>query len=86
MRVTVRFYARLRDLTGSRQHACEVPDGGTVRDVWRACVQAYPAIAVLDGSVSCAVNDDFSAMDAPINDGDEVAFLPPVSGGNGTEP
>ena len=49
MRVTVRFYARLRDLAGCRQHTCEVPDGATVADVWRACTRAYPAIAVLDG-------------------------------------
>jgi molybdopterin converting factor small subunit len=53
----------------------------TVGDAWRALVAAHPAAVVMSTAVSCAKNAEFSSMDAPVTDGDEVAFLPPVSGG-----
>lgn len=81
MRVTVQFFARLRELAGCRSWVCDVPSGASVRDVWDAASRRFPAIAVLGGSVSCAVNADFARMDASVQEGDEVAFLPPVSGG-----
>lgn len=86
MRVTVSYYARLRELAGCHTFTCNVPDGATVRDVWDAGVTRFPPVAALASSLSCAVNADFSRMDAVVQEGDEVAFLPPVSGGNGTEP
>lgn len=86
MQVTVQYFARLHELAQAREWTCEVPDGATVADVWTSCTASHPAIAVFDGRVSTAVNAEFSSMDAPVHDGDEVAFLPPVSGGNGTEP
>lgn len=81
MRVTVQFFARLRELAGRAEWTCDVPDGSTVADVWRAGVARFPDIAALGTSLSCAVNADFSRMDAAVRDGDEIAFLPPVSGG-----
>ena len=81
MRVTVRLFARLRDLAGAGELVREVPAGATVATVWRALVSEYPAMAPYQASVSSAVNDDYSRMDRPVADGDEVAFLPPVSGG-----
>lgn len=81
MRVTVVCFARLRDLAGFREWRGEVPAGATVRAVWDAIARAHPAIDVMRGAVSCAVNAEFATMDAPVKDGDEVAFLPPVSGG-----
>jgi molybdopterin converting factor small subunit len=59
----------------------EVPDNATVAGVWVALARDYPAIAPYAESMSCAVNADYARMSAPVNDGDEVAFLPPVSGG-----
>lgn len=81
MRVTVQFYARLRDLAGCSEWTADVPAGVTVGDVWRASVEAYPALAIMSTSVSCAVNAEFARMDTTIRDCDEVAYLPPVSGG-----
>jgi len=86
VRVTVQYFARLRDLAGCGTWTCDLPDRATVGDAWRAGVERFPATAALGDSLSCAVNADFSRMDAPIHDGDEVAFLPPVSGGAWTEP
>jgi len=85
MRVTVLLFARLRDLAGRSEWACEVPAGSSVSDVWRALADAHPAIAPFGGSVSSAVNANFSRMSSPIHDGDEIAFLPPVSGGAGPQ-
>lgn len=81
MRVNVRLFARLRDLAGAGELQREVPERSTVRTVWTALVTEYPALAPYAASMSCAVNADYARMDAHVHDGDEVAFLPPVSGG-----
>jgi len=81
MRVTVRLFARLRDLAGAGELACELPDGARVADVWRWLAERHPPVAPHGSSVSVAINADFARMDASVADGDEVAFLPPVSGG-----
>jgi molybdopterin converting factor subunit 1 len=81
MRVTVQCFARLRELAGRREWVCDVPPGSTVADVWGQVVAASPAASALAGTISCAVNAEFASMRAPVSDGDEVAFLPPVSGG-----
>jgi sulfur-carrier protein len=81
VRVTVRFFARLRELVGAGELECEVPSGATVGTVWESLVRDYPAIAAYSASMSCAVNIDYARMTTAVSDGDEVAFLPPVSGG-----
>ena len=81
MRVTVQLFARLRELAGRQEWAYEVPAGATVADVWRTVAAAHPAIAEFAAAVSSAVNADFAPMTTEVHDGDDVAFLPPVSGG-----
>jgi molybdopterin converting factor subunit 1 len=81
MRVTVRLFARLRDLAGSGELVRDVPDPATVQSVWRTLVAEMPALQDYERTMSVAVNADYSKMTAPVSDGDEVAFLPPVSGG-----
>jgi molybdopterin converting factor subunit 1 len=81
MRVTVRLFARLRDLVGAGELVREIGDDATVASVWDALVREQPAIAAYQASMSCAVNADFARMTTRVRDGDEVAFLPPVSGG-----
>ena len=81
MHVTVRLFARLRDLVGSGELDREVPPGATVRTVWDGLVREYPTIAPYAESMSCAVNIDYARMTTAVSDGDEVAFMPPVSGG-----
>ena len=49
--------------------------------VWQALAGEFPAMAPYRRSVSGAVNADYARLDAAVADGDEVAFLPPVSGG-----
>jgi molybdopterin converting factor small subunit len=49
--------------------------------VWNALLRDYPAIGPYAASMSCAVNADYARMTTTVHEGDEVAFLPPVSGG-----
>jgi molybdopterin converting factor subunit 1 len=81
MRVTVRLFARLRELAGRGEWACEVPAGASVGDVWRALVAEHPGLEPFGRSISTARNAEFARLNARVEDGDEVAFLPPVSGG-----
>jgi molybdopterin converting factor subunit 1 len=81
VRVTVQLFARLRELAGRDEWICDVPHGASVADVWQTLARAYPAVGALAGAVSSAVNADFASMQTTVHEGDEVAFLPPVSGG-----
>ena len=82
MRVTVRLFARLRDIAGAAEL---VARGGARRDDRDRCgselAREFPELAGYERSISSAVNADYARMDHPVSDGDEVAFLPPVSGG-----
>ena len=81
MRVTVRLFARLRDLAGSGELVRDVATPATVETVWRSLVDEMPGLRDYERTMSVAVNADYAKMSAKVDDGDEVAFLPPVSGG-----
>ena len=81
MRVTVRLFARLRDIAGAAELARDIDPGATIGSVWRQLAAEYPALGPYGRSISSAVNADYARMDTPLADGDEIAFLPPVSGG-----
>jgi len=81
MRVTVRLFARLRDLAGAGELVREVPEQATVQTVWNALTSEMPSLVEYERTMSVAVNAEYSRMAAAVHDGDEVAFLPPVSGG-----
>ncbi len=82
MRVNIRLFARPRDSCGSGEIVRNLPTGGMVKDVWKLLADEYPALASYTSSISSAINAEHVKKDAVIHDGDEVAFLPPVSGGN----
>jgi molybdopterin converting factor subunit 1 len=79
--VRIRLFARLRELAGAAELTRQVPDQATASDAWLALTAEFPAMADYGRSVSCAVNEEYARLTAPLRDGDEVAFLPPVSGG-----
>jgi molybdopterin synthase sulfur carrier subunit len=58
-----------------------VGPGATIGAVWRELAGEFPALAGYERSISTALNADYARMDAEVHDGDEIAFLPPVSGG-----
>lgn len=81
MRVTVRLFARLRDIAGTSELTRDVPPGATVRALWNDLARDFPELDRYERSISSALNADYARMDAVVREGDEVAFLPPVSGG-----
>jgi molybdopterin converting factor subunit 1 len=81
MRVSVRLFARLRDLAGAAELTRDVPADATVTTVWRLLAAEFPELGPYERTIACAVNADYARMDCGLQDGDEIAFLPPVSGG-----
>ena len=81
MHVTLRLFARLRELAGAAELNRQLPDGATAQDAWDLLARDVPALGPYGRSISCAVNESYARFSTPLQDGDEVAFLPPVSGG-----
>ncbi len=76
MRVTVRLFAALRERAGAGRHELELPEGATAGDVFAAL-----AIGAEPPGLAYAVNREYAERSAALRDGDEVAVIPPVSGG-----
>ncbi len=76
MSIKVRFFASAREWSGKGEDIIEYKGIVTVSDVWVQCVQIP-----LPGNVLAAVNMEYARIDQPVQDGDEVAFFPPVTGG-----
>jgi molybdopterin converting factor subunit 1 len=79
--VTIRLFARLREMAGAPEVRLELPDAASVGDAWTALTRMVAGMDAYGPTVSCAVNEDYARMSSPLHEGDEVAFLPPVSGG-----
>jgi molybdopterin synthase catalytic subunit len=84
LRIRVRLFAIQRELAGTREVALELPLGSTVEDAWAAVVARHPALGPGRPSVRFARNGDYADATTALAEGDEVAFIPPVSGGDGT--
>jgi MoaE-MoaD fusion protein len=78
--VRVRFFARLRELAGVEIEVLHVPPGATVAGAYEASRAKHPALPARE-SVRAALNQEFAEWTAQVANGDEVAFIPPVSGG-----
>ncbi|HEV2175684.1 MAG TPA: molybdenum cofactor biosynthesis protein MoaE [Terriglobia bacterium] len=83
MNVKVLFFGLTRDLTGFGQEQAEVQDGDRLGDLWRRYEDRFPRLAEISASLVVAVNQEVAEQSLALADGDEVAFLPPVSGGSG---
>ena len=82
LRIRVRLFAMQREAAGMRELRIEVPLGATVDDAWNAVVEAVPALAPGRSSLRFAVNGEYADDELPLHDGDELACIPPVSGGS----
>lgn len=79
--IRLKFFALLRELFGEAERELEIPVGSRVVDVWARLVAEQPVLAGLEGAVQCAVNREYVPADYELKPGDEVVFVPPVSGG-----
>jgi molybdopterin synthase catalytic subunit len=75
------LFARLREQAGTDAETVQVQPGATVDDVYDALQKLHPALDPNRETVRAAVNQEFAEWDVIVADGDEVAFIPPVSGG-----
>jgi molybdopterin converting factor subunit 1 len=82
MQVTVLFFGVLKEMLASESHQLELPTGATVESVLSHYHDLLPQPARLWASLAIAVNRDYAPRSQPLQEGDEVALLPPVSGGS----
>jgi MoaE-MoaD fusion protein len=83
VRIKVLFFGLVRDVVGVREDSLEIADGGHLGQVFEHYAARFPRLQEMSGSIVLALNQQFSSPSAPLAEGDEVALLPPVSGGSG---
>ena len=82
MNVRVRLFAGLSELLGERNVTLELPEGATIDDLRDQLSRRYPAVTPYLPSVVCAVDEEYVTRDHALREGDDVALIPPVSGGS----
>ncbi len=81
IRLTVLFFGRLKDTIGHAHESIEIASDSNIEDLFAQCVARYPELAEHRRAIAVSRNREFAAWSTPLQHGDEVAFLPPVSGG-----
>jgi molybdopterin converting factor subunit 1 len=81
MRVTIKLFARLREIAGASRLERELADGASVGDLLAVLRAEFPRLADVTARIITSVNQEFATPDRLLRDGDEVAIFPPVSGG-----
>ncbi len=81
IRVKVLFFGRLKELVGHAEDSIERAEATTIEQLFALYAARHPELAKYRSSVVASRNQEFAAWDTPLRAGDEVAFLPPVSGG-----
>jgi len=81
IRVKVLFFGRLRELLSKAEDQAEIADGATLASLFELYARKYPQLANFRTSLVASRNQEFAAWDTQLGAGDEIAFLPPVSGG-----
>lgn len=81
MRIEVRLFAQARERVGSAHARLELPDGSRVSDALTALERAYPELAELRPHLAVAIDGALARVTDALADGNELALLPPVSGG-----
>lgn len=81
LRVNVLFFGPVRELTGLTQEAVEIPAGTTLSGLFDRYAARFPQLAGFRASLVASCNQEFASWDTPLSSNDDIAFLPPVSGG-----
>jgi molybdopterin converting factor subunit 1 len=77
----VLFFGRIRELCGVSEESAQAVPGSTLDDVFASYAARFPKLSSFRNSLVASRNREFAAWDTALTDGDEIAFLPPVSGG-----
>jgi len=83
VRVQVLFFGMLRDIVGRAEEQIELEDGARLETVFERYASQFPRLKDLASSIVLASNHQFCDRSVTVHEGDEIAFLPPVSGGTG---
>lgn len=83
MHIRVLFFGMLKDLTGRSTDSLELPEHATLRDLLTHYQQQVPRLNQISASLAMSINQEYAPPDSQLESGDEVALLPPVSGGSG---
>jgi len=83
VRVRVLFFGMLRDIVGAAEQKIDVEDGARLESVFERYARQFPKLKGLESSIVLACNQQFCDRATTVAEGDEIAFLPPVSGGSG---
>jgi MoaE-MoaD fusion protein len=81
VRVRVLFFGQLKEIVGVAQEEAELSDGARVEDLFERYGRRFPKLAEFRPSIAASINQEYALWTASLSTGDEVAFLPPVSGG-----
>jgi molybdopterin converting factor subunit 1 len=81
MKVRLLLFAVLRDIVGTDEREMELREGATAQEVWSELRRNHPELARIERPPMTAVNMNYVDPETPLRDGDELAFIPPVSGG-----
>ena len=81
MKVKLLFFASCRDIVGEKEMDFEVASDATVGTLKQTLSDRYPRLSAIESTLSLAVNAEYANDATVLKNGDEVAFIPPVSGG-----
>src|SRR5580704_9805699 len=81
MQVRILFFGVLKDLTGRGSDLLNLPEHATLGDVFIHYEEIAPRLGELAAAIAISINQEFAGPDSQLKEGDEIAFLPPVSGG-----
>jgi molybdopterin converting factor small subunit len=81
MTAKVLFFGRLKEVVGVSEVDCEVAAGASISAIFAQYAERWPRLGEFRGSVAASRNREFAAWDTLVGPGDEIGFLPPVSGG-----
>ena len=81
MNIRTLFFATCREITGARETTLDLADGASVADLIETICGEHPAFRSMEASLMVSVNQSYVDRDQKLMEGDEVAFIPPVSGG-----
>lgn len=81
MKISVKLYASFREIVGAKEQEIEVAEGTTVQMLLEEYIKRFPKIDRFREHVILSVNKEYGHPNRKLKDGDEISFLPPVSGG-----